>query len=575
MEDQTTVAHSRGSASIAAAILLPALVIGGTASAFAAHALHQTSNTPRATAATLASVANVLPASTLLFASFNPNPGGSAGANLNNLEKAFTGQAGFNGIAQALTNSKPNKNCDLQKQVFSWIDGPITVAITSASTFSSGKNASTSGFVVIAATKPGQSVAGIVSKNGLGSAKLAKSHGGVSIYSIVASKVCNTSAGTSTTPAYAAIVNNTGILAPSLKDMNGEIDAAQSKAPTLGGSASYKKVAAKLPPTGFAYIYIDLPKVIDASSSTISGVSGGAAGAGTTSQVSKNFGPTALSLTTQSNGLVMQGVQLINGSIASAASATPNQGASALPAGSVFYLSLANLKGIINSALDAASASSKSTAQSLAQVKLVFGSVLNLMDGEFAMGVLPFDPTALASLSQTNTTSLPLAAMFDVAKHPEAASAISSILTALGSSTPQLKFGKAKSAHGNAEYVSKAGYGYTFIKNWLVLSTSIKSVATSIENVLYGGAPNLTSSPSYKLAMGSMGSGKTGVMFLDIAQLRTALETAFLPTQSKASQAQYAKVRPFLLPIKALEISGGVEDKGATARFEILLAIGK
>jgi Protein of unknown function (DUF3352) len=578
MENSSTVARSRGSASVAAAILVPALIIGGTASAFAAHALRQTSNTPRASAASLATVANILPASTLLFASFNATPGGSAGENLNNLEKAFTGQTGFNAIAQALTNSKPNKNCDLQRQVFSWIDGPITVAVTNASVLGSGKNAGTSGFVVVAATKPGQSVPGIVSRNGLGSAKPAKSHGGVSVYSIVSSNICNSKTGTSTTPAYAAIVNNTGILAPSLKDMNGEIDAAQSKAPTLGATAHYKAVAGKLPPTGFSYIYIDLPKVIAASSGTLSGISGGVAGAGSTSQVSKSFGATGISLTAQSNGLVMQGVQLLNSSLAGAASATPNQGASALPAGTLFYLSLDNLKGIINAALAAASAGSKSTAQSLAQVQLVFGSILNLMDGEFALGVLPIDASsigALASISQTDTTGLPLAAMFNIAKHPEAASAISAILTALGSSTPLLKLSQGKSAHGNVEYLSKAGYGYSILKNWLVVSTSIKSVAASIESVLYGGAPNLTTGSSYKLAMGSVGSGKTGVMFLDIAQLRTLLETAFLPSATKANQAQYAKIRPFLLPIKALEVSGGVEDGGKTARFELLLAIGK
>ena len=75
--------------------------------------------------------------------------------------------------------------------------------------------------------------------------------------------------------------------------------------------------------------------------------------------------------------------------------------------------------------------------------------------------------------------------------------------------------------------------------------------------------------------MGSVGPGKTGVMFLDIDQLRTTLETAFLPSASAKDKAQYAKIRPLLVPIKALEISGGVEDAGKTARFEMLLAISK
>jgi hypothetical protein len=270
----------------------------------------------------------------------------------------------------------------------------------------------------------------------------------------------------------------------------------------------------------------------------------------------------------------MQAAALTNATVTSMTGITPNKGAGALPKGTSFYLSIGNLKGIINGVLDAVSSSSPSTGQQLAQVKLVFGNVLNLLDGEFALGLLPFQAGAFNGLGAQNTTALPLAALFDVSKHPEAQSTITTLLAALGSSTG-LSFAPAKSSHGSAEFIAKAGYGYAFVKSWMVVSTSIKHVVASIEGVLTGKTPSLAGSKSYQQALGSVGGHKSGVSFLDIGQLRSTLEAVFLPTASAADQAQYLKIRPLLVPIRSIGISSSTSSNGKIVRADMLLVIAK
>src|SRR5260370_42077938 len=115
------------------------------------------------------------------------------------------------------------------------------------------------------------------------------------------------------------------------------------------------------------------------------------------------------------------------------------------------------------------------------------------------------------------------------------------------------------SSHGNKDYAAKGGYGYSLIKVWLVVSNSIKGVASSIEKVLYDGAPSLAGSPTYQKATASLAPHTSAVMVLDLGQLRKTLEGALLPTMSPAKQAQYHKVQPLLVPYHSLTVSGGAE----------------
>jgi hypothetical protein len=567
-----------------AAVGLVALLVGGAAVPVAAKSPSKSNNVPRASAASLTSAATLLPASTVLFASYNPNPGGGQGANLRTIESAFGGQSLFNTISK-LTASKPNNSScsDVSKQLLSWVAGPITLAITDPAALKSSKSskASAKGVAILGAMKPGLSVSGIMTQNHLGTAVPVSTYAGVSIYSLKAAPGCMTTTFGSS-PTYAAIANNVAIIAGAQSEIQREINVAQGKAPALSTGSGYKSIIAKLPPTGIGYMYLNLPAIVKATSGSSAGAllgSGSPLGAlpgsaGSAPQVANVLGPVGISLTAQANGLDVQAVEVSKAPIPNASVTTPNKGASVLPKGSLFYLSLGNLKGVINSVLDVVSSTSPSSGQQMAQLKLVFGSVLNLLDGEFALGVLPIHSAALSNLGAQDTSSLPLAALFNVSKHPDAGATISNLLTALGASTG-LSFKPSKSSHGNKEYTATGGYGYAVIKGWLVVSTSIKNVAKSIESVLYGGAASLTSGNNYKLAMGSVGKHNSSVMFVDIGQLRGTLEKLILPTASPADRAQYGKIRPLLLPIKGIEMSTSAENGGKTIRANMLLVISK
>jgi hypothetical protein len=573
-------ARLRRSLSVLVAVILAVLVAGG---AVAAKALNTSSapSTARASAPTAA--AKLLPASTLLFASADLKPGGTQGANLKIIESAFTSQPGFSALVKMVTGQSKKNACDVNKQILTWIDGPITFAVTDPAVFKSTKKTSstTNGVVVLIAVKPGQSVPGIMTQYGLGTATPVSTYSGEAIYTLHMSAGCGGSA-SSASPSYAAIANGEVIVGGSVKEMQREISVLQGKSPSLYSTASYQKISQVLAPTGIAYIYLNLPPIIKASASTALGALSGSGsplgslsgGAGSANQVANQLGPAAVSFTARPNGLDMQAAALTNATVTSMTGITPNKGAGALPKGTSFYLSIGNLKGIINGVLDAVSSSSPSTGQQLAQVKLVFGNVLNLLDGEFALGLLPFQAGAFNGLGAQNTTALPLAALFDVSKHPEAQSTITTLLAALGSSTG-LSFAPAKSSHGSAEFIAKAGYGYAFVKSWMVVSTSIKHVVASIEGVLTGKTPSLAGSKSYQQALGSVGGHKSGVSFLDIGQLRSTLEAVFLPTASAADQAQYLKIRPLLVPIRSIGISSSTSSNGKIVRADMLLVIAK
>ncbi|MDB5074547.1 MAG: hypothetical protein JWO42_726 [Chloroflexi bacterium] len=578
-----TAARANRPLGLLAAVGLTAMLVGGAAIPVAAKAPNKSNNVPRASAASFTSVANLLPASTVLFASFNPNPGGDQGANLRTIESAFGGQSLFNTISKLSASTSTSSCSDVSKQILSWVAGPITLAITDPAALKSSKSskASAKGVAVLGAVKPGLSVSGVMTKNHLGTAVPAGTYAGVSIYSLKPASGCMSNA-VGSSPTYAAIVNNVAIIAGVQTEIQREIKVAQGKAPALSSSAAYKNIIAKLPPTGIAYMYLDLPAIVKATSGAAAGALSGSGSplgalsgsAGSGSQVANQLGAAGVSLVAQANGLDLQAVAVSKAPIPNASATTPNHGASVLPQGSIFYLSMGNLKGLINGVLDAVSSGSPTSNQQMAQLRMVFGNVLNLLDGEFALGVLPIRPASLSKLGANDTTGLPLAVLFNVSKHPDAGSTISTVLTALGSSLG-LSFKPSKSPHGNTEFTAKGGYGYAILKGWLLISTSIKNVTKSVESVLYGGAPSLASGSSYKLGMTSAGKLNASVMFFDIGQLRTTLEKLILPSSTAADRAQYAKIRPLLVPFRAITLSTGMENGGKVVRANMLLVISK
>jgi hypothetical protein len=568
--------HLRGAASIALALA----VAGGGAGAFALQARQSTAAPIAASRSAAPGEAALLPASTLLYASLNPKLGGAQGSSFQQMERMFTGQSGFSAAVAELTGQKSASCLNINRQVLSWVNGPITLAAINPSLINSKSSSATSGLAVLIAIKPGASLGGILAGNKLGTVKPAGSLSGVP-YGKVQITACNTKP--DTTPTFGAVVGHEAVLTPSLADLKAEINVLQGKAPALSGKASYRQLMGALPDTGFGYLYLDLPALIRAGSGTAlnalgsagtNPLGGSATTKGTVTDIAKEFGATGIAASAQANGLRLQGVQLMNvASSQSSMMVTPNKGATLLPSGTIFYLSLSNLSSVISAGLDTLTTASPSNKQTVAQLKVVFGNVLTLLNGEFALGVLPISPKDAASLAAGNIAGLPLAALINVASHPDAQTVLSTLFAALGGTSPELQFTTAKSPHGNTEYVNKSGYGYALIKGWIVASTSVKSVVSALEKVAYGGAPSMAAGSSYQMAAGSLAKHSAAVMFLDLTKLRQTLEG--LMTGSAASNAQYARVRPLLVPFKALQAASSVENGGKTLRFDALLVIGK
>jgi hypothetical protein len=180
---------------------------------------------------------------------------------------------------------------------------------------------------------------------------------------------------------------------------------------------------------------------------------------------------------------------------------------------------------------------------------------------------------AVNKLSDKDTTSLPLVMLVDVSKHPNALATVNGLLSAISASDPTIHFTQATTANGNTLYVAPAGYGYTRIGRWLVVSTSIRSVAASIEGVVYGHKPSFTSGKIYQRVAGAIAGRNTSVAVINLQALRTSLE-ALLPANAGPQDRQtYALLRPLLVPLRALSIASPATTAGDIARVNMFLSI--
>jgi len=560
---------------LAAVALTVALIGGPTASALTTNAKEASGSPVAATNAAVSGIAGMLPASTVLFAGYDLSLAGAQSAFIKSLEGQLPGDIGLFGAA---TTSKNAAGCAAIGNVLvSWSNGPAVLAVTDPSVLSSATTTSAAvhGVTVLAQVRSGLQIPGVVAKNKLGTTKADETYAGVQVYKVQFT-ACGGSSLTSS-PAYAAVTGNEGIIAFSHTDIQKELDVLKSGAATLSGTASYQRVIAKLPPTGFGYVYINTAALVKGvASNSLNPLAAAGTTTPSTGGVSNDFGPAGISFSTQSRGIAAQGVVLLNTPVFGSVSPTPNKAAAALPAGTMFYLSVNDLKDALNSALQAASAADKSTAQTLGTLQLTLGSVLGLLDGEAAVALLPTGAKSISGiakgLAKGNVSNLPLAVMVDVSKHPEAQTVISTLLGTLGgvlssgsSSGASLQLTPVPLAHGDTAYVATAGYGYAMInKSWLVISTAIKSVAASIQGVVYGATPSLAKEQSYQQATSLLPQQPTSVTYVDLSALGTTLEGALLPGASSAT-------RSTLSHLHAVEVSTRSEDNGLTFRIDGLL----
>ena len=539
-------------------------------------------------------MADLLPASTVLYASANLQPDGAQGTNLQALTAAFTDRPGFARIRKLITDgiaAKPGQpGCHAQAPFswddmrHSWINGRMAVAVTDpAALGATGSNtqAARDSIVGIIGLRVTLTLGDVFSHFRLGTAAQSSSYNGVTIYSIRSDSTCGPSLPTTSgVTGYATLLNGYAVIGASPASVEREIDVYQGKLPKLSESAGFKRLGAAIPADGLAFAYLDTPTLvrsIPGGSPYLSTLPASLRGMSTDPRYADArgaLGPSGLALTAKPTGFDLQAVQLSNVPLPSLAYTTPNAAARALPDGTIFYLSLDNLKALYDSATGQLRKSGLLDARSLQQTNTQVGDALGLLDGEYAFALLPTDMNAASHLSGSDTTGLPLVAMIDLGARTDAPLAIRRTLAGFDSGPSPFGLVPSHSPRGAAIYAASAGYGYALIKNWLVISPSIKAVTASMEGTLYGGKPSLAGGSIYGLLHDVIGGKQTEVMLLDLGSLRTGME-ALLPRGSATIRDRYETIRPLLVPIRALALSATAEDGGKTERADLFLAIAR
>jgi hypothetical protein len=532
-------------------------------------------------------IADLLPASTVLYAGATLAPDGSQGANLRTLERAFTAQPGFATMARqvtALLSSATGTNCNAgsrpvswDAQVSSWINGTLAVAVTDPAAFRHGgtSRAAQDDAALVVGLKVRRSLADLLTQHQLGSATRALRYGGVDIYAVQNRSACGTAA-----TEYATVLNGYAVLGLTPRSVEREVNVYRGITPSLSRSATYQQVAHAVSPDGLALVYLDTPTLLHyvPGAGALFSQLAGSSPSGATQQAPSTalysaLGPTGLALSAQPTGFSLQLVQLTR-TATGAASFTPNRALTALPSGSLFYLSLDNLKAMYKTVAAELARGGVVSSKSLARFTRQFGSVIDLVDGEYAIGLLPTNLRAAAGLSDKDTTGLPLVLLVDVARHPEAVAMVQRALRSAAGGDPSLQFTPSHTAHGDTVYSVPAGYGYARIGRWLVASTAIKHVAASIEGVLKEGRPSMATGTAYRLVRQTVAGRQVGVLVVDLQSLRASAE-ALLADSSPSNRRQYAMARPVLLPLRTLTISGGSAEHGHVSRVQIFLAVSR
>lgn len=544
--------------------------------------------------------ADLLPASTVLYADVNLNPSATQTANLRTIERAFAAQPGFKGLQDsftaALTGAQGGQNCtngarpfSWNAQVRSWINGTAAVAVTDAAALSGKQNspAAQNGVVVLVGLKVQRSIADIVTNHQLGSASLATTFKNIPIYAIQSAPACGStgSAGsgvhavTGGSPAFAAVLNGYAVLGQTKKSIEREIDVFRGVRPALSQSASYQRLLGMVPRDRLAYLYMNTPALLrEAAKAQSAGakVPGAGSATGTLPADSKIYdaiGPMGMTVRARPNGFSVQ-LTSVNKAPALAASAvTPNDAIKTLPAGSLFYMSLDNLKALYKPVLAQLASGDTANSRDILAFERQYGDVINLLDGEVALSVLPTNMRAVAHLSDKSTSSLPLVLMVNVSKHPNALATVQSALASAGANGGSMQFTPSVTAHGNTVYAASGGYGYAQIKHWLIVSTSIRGVAASMEGVLYGHKPNVASGHSYADISKAIAGRNTSVAMINLQALRIGLEQLLPANANSQDRRQYAMVRPLLVPLRALSISSPASPNRNISRVNVFLAI--
>jgi hypothetical protein len=524
---------------------------------------------------------DLLPSSTVLYASVNLDPAGSQGDNLRSIERAFTSQPGWSHIQHTIDTSLQTSGQGKGEQ-FTWdsvsnvLDKRFAVAVTDASALvssASDPRAMQNAVVAIVGLKVQASLADIVTSHHVGVPSRVATYHGVDLYHI-------TSSLRGGGDAYGAILNGYAVIAATEAGVTREIDVQQGRLARLSDSPRFKQLAGKIAPDGPFFAYLDTPALLDtAEGRTLADVVSGVAASATRTELRtlrQHLGAAGLGLSAQPSGLDLQALAITADLPRGSGSETPNLAAQVVPAGTLAYLSFDNLAATYRTQVNQLLASGTLHRSDYDQIQHQVGDALGLLDGEIALGMLPTDFKALQGLSGNDTASLPLAVLIDVSKHPDAQAVVQRLLRRFYPNDPQpLGLRRGATARGNLLYSTSTGYGYALVKNWLVISPAIGRVGADLEGVLYGGQPSLAASDPFQQARSTVQGSQSMVMLVNLAAVRSDLESGLLPSVSPAERQQYQQdAQPWLAPLRLLAIRGGESSDGSSAGSELFVGIG-
>ncbi|MGH2411695.1 MAG: hypothetical protein ACRDGS_15200, partial [Chloroflexota bacterium] len=375
-----------------------------------------------------------------MYATVNLSPGGSQGDHLHAIEQAFNSQPGWESVRQqidTLLNRAPNGNGvatggqPTWNQVLGLTNGRFAVAVTDASALmASGNGMSQSptenAVVLIAGLKVQGSLSDIASSHNLGPSSKVDTYDGADIYQI-------SSGIFSGGEAYATILNGYAVIGATEGALTPEIAVQRGHAPPLSDSATYKSVTKQVSTDGVGFAYIDdaaLVGALQANQQAEYNAGGSSQGVqelnAEIALTQQYLGPLGIAVTVQANGLALHAVNLTAGGATVSSGETPNQGATALPANSLAYLSLHDLTSVYGNQMNQLLRYGAVSQYTFDQTENQVDGAISLFDGEAAVGLLPLNLNALQSVNlntyngQATTAGLPLVALIDVTQHPDA-----------------------------------------------------------------------------------------------------------------------------------------------------------
>lgn len=526
-------------------------------------------------------ITDLLPASTILYAHLDLDPRGSQGMSMQAIEHAFTSQPGWSHIQRMMDAAFRTQAGQQGGDSITWqtvqdlTDGQFALAVTDASALAkarSGSRAGQDGLVVIAGLKVQASLADLVTSHHIGVPSRVASYRGVDLY-----RVGSLGKGA---PTYAALLNGYAVIGATSAAVAREIDVQQGRIARLTDSPRFRQLLARVSTDGPFFAYVDARALLDAEAGTmLAATFSGSAGTLTQSQLRAlraHLGAVGFAVSAQSGGLDLH-MAALTGPGRAGAGNTPDRAAQALPAGTLAYLSFANLLAAYRTSVNQLIASGALRQQDYDQFQAQLGDLPRLLDGEVAMGVLPIDATALQHVSGSDTTGLPLALLIDVRRHPDAASIVGRTLGRLFPGDPHpLGLQRGVTAHGAVIYRAHTGYGYGLIARWLVVSPAISRVSTELEGVISGRHASLATSDPFRRAQAAIPGPRGMDMLIDLAAVRADLEASLLPSMGAAERQQYAQdARPMLAPLRMVAIRAGVSADGASSDADLFVGIGR